>query len=124
MNHNLLAVNLGPIQGTGNFQPSTEGGQAIGPEIQNLFTMIFGFLTIIAGLSFLIYFIVGALTWITAGGNEKKVEDAKNYMTNGAVGLIIIIASYAIIWIVGEVLGLKILNPVETINSLFAPAAP
>lgn len=118
MNHNLLAnVQLGPLQGTGRFVPQNA---ADGPnQIENLFTTIFGFLTIVAGLAFLIYFLVGALNWVTAGGDEKKVDAAKSYMTNGAIGMIIIVATYAIIWIVGEVLGISILHPGKAINSLF-----
>ena len=39
-------------------------------------------------------------------------------MTNGAIGLIIIVVSYSITWIIGKVLGLDILNPAQTIEGL------
>lgn len=67
---------------------------------------------------FLIYFIVAALSWITAGGEKGKIESARNSMTNAALGLIIVIASYAIVGIVGGVLGLNILNPIQVIGTL------
>ena len=113
---------LETINGIGNFVPVEAGGAAgktAANQIDELFSVIITFLTIVAGLSFLIYFIIGALNWITAGGDEKKIDSAKSYMTNGAIGLIIIVASYSIIWIAGQVLGIDILNPGITIDKLF-----
>lgn len=73
-------------------------------------------LTVVASLSFLIYFLLGGLSWITAGGQKDKVENAKTMMTNGAIGLIIVALSYSIVWIVGKALGLNILEPSLIIN--------
>lgn len=75
--------------------------------ISNVLTI----LTIVAGISFTLYFLLGGMNWITAGGQKDKVEKAKNMMTNGAIGMIIIVVSYAIVWIVGQALGIDILNP-------------
>lgn len=124
MNSRLIAQqSIGSIDGNGmgNFIP-TNPSEA--PSMLNtLFSQIIGFLTITAGLAFLIYFILGALNWVTAGGDTKKVDDAKHYMTNGAIGMIIIVAAYSIIWIVGEVLGFKILDPGNTFNSITGASA-
>ena len=105
----------GTLEGLGNFQP--ESGNPAG-QINNIFTMIFGFLTIVGGLAFLIYFSVGGIQWITAGGDQQKVDTAKSYMTNGAVGMIVIAAAYAIVTIVGEVLGFTILDPAGLIDTI------
>jgi len=86
--------------------------------LNTIFSQVVGFLTIAAGLSFLIYFIIGAISWITAGGDSKKVDTAKSFLTNGAIGMIIIVAAYSIIWIIGEVVGLKILNPGDTFTEV------
>lgn len=113
---------LGTINGIGNFVPVEAGGaagRATAEQLDNIFSTVLGFLTITAGLAFLIYFTIGALNWVTAGGDAKKVDTAKSYMTNGAIGMIIIVASYSIIWIVGEVLGIDILNTGHTVDILF-----
>lgn len=119
----LADVPLGQIKGSGKFLPTEAGNIAGGvgsgtggSQIERILTMAVGFLTVVGGLTFLIFFLIGGITWITAAGDTKKVEDAKKYMTNGAIGIIIIVAAYAVIWIVGEVLGLKILNPADTID--------
>jgi len=75
-------------------------------------------LTVIAGITFVIQFLLGGINWITAGGQKDKVDTAKAMMTNGAIGLILIVVSYAIVWIVGKALGLNILEPASVINGL------
>lgn len=76
------------------------------------------FLTIVGGIMFAIYFLLGGLQWITAGGDKGKIDAAKDMMTNGAIGLIIITLSYSIVWIVGKVVGFDILNPAIIINNM------
>ena len=111
-----------PLEGLGRFQVTPQGA-SVAPYSDNLeliLSTVIGFLTMFAGLYFIVTFIVGGLGWATAGGDTNKVEEAKKRMTNGAIGLIIVVASYSVIYIVGSVLGLDILN-VSTIiqNDLF-----
>ncbi len=114
----LAQTNMGTITGLGKFQPNSAMTDSP-TQIENIFSALIGFLTIVGGLSFLVYFMIGALNWVTAGSDAKKAETAKTYMVTGAIGLIIIIAAYAIVSVVGTVLGLDIMNPAQTINSLF-----
>jgi hypothetical protein len=92
-------------------------------ELERIMTMIFGFLTIVGGLAFLIYFALGAVSWITAGGDTGNVDKAKKQMTNAAIGMIIIVATYAITQIIGVVLGINILNPATLIEGLWGNGA-
>jgi hypothetical protein len=46
-------------------------------QLERIFTMVFGFFTIIAGLGFFIYFLIGGLKWLTAVGDTQKVDTAK-----------------------------------------------
>lgn len=101
----------------GAFCPGSDGSGGA-TQIENIFTMIVGFLTIVAGLAFLIYFLVGGLQWLTGGGDKGKVDAAKTQMTNGVIGMIVVVASYAIVWIVGRVLGIPILSPAQLIGGL------
>ena len=73
---------------------------------------------VVGGLAFLLYFLWGGLNWIMAGGDKGKIEKAKGMMTGGAIGLIIIVLSYSITWIVGKALGLNILEPGSIIQGL------
>jgi len=108
------AKDLGSIDVAG----TTKFSVADPTAINTIFSQVIGFLTIVAGLAFLIYFIIGAINWITAGGDAKKVDTAKSYMTNGAIGMVVIVAAYSIIWIIGQVLGLNILDPGDTFSKI------
>jgi len=116
----LLAQNsIGTFGCIGAYCPSSP--QDSPGQIEKILTNLFGFLTVVAGLAFLIYFILGAITWITSGGDSGNVEKAKKQMTNAAIGLIAVVATYAITWIVGQVLGISILKPETLINDFLYP---
>ncbi|MEK7557776.1 MAG: hypothetical protein AAB530_01035 [Patescibacteria group bacterium] len=51
-----------------------------------------GFLGIIA----VVIILIGGFKWMTAGGGEDKVEEATKMIKAGAIGLIIVLASFAI----------------------------
>lgn len=104
----------------GNFQPVAGKGAVVGGQPLTLaMTVGLGLFTVVGGMLFLLYFILGALSWITSGGDKGKVEKARSQLTNAALGLIIVIVSQAIAGIVGGVLGLDILRPVNMLESLF-----
>ena len=109
------------------FQP---GGSAssTGDALNKFISNMVGFLTILGGVIFMIYFFFAALQWVLAGSDEGKVESAKKQMTNGAIGLIIIILSYGIIAIIGRIVGLDILDPgaqIMCLNPVLAgPSCP
>lgn len=107
----VYAESLGGITGVGQFQNITDPSAQGGSFISALVTTI----TITGSLSFVIYFTIGAIKWITAGGDKGKVAEAQSQMTQGAIGLIALVASYFVIGIVGAVLGLDILNPFKAL---------
>lgn len=107
----------GGIVTPGGYQPGS-GIEGSTSAVEKLISNVLVVLTIVAGLSFVIYFLLGGLNWITAGGDKGKVDKAKTMMTNGAIGIIVVAVSYAVVWIVGKALGLDILNPGTIINNL------
>ena len=73
------------------------GGGAFGSAdlrdtIVSLVNVLLGFLGIIA----VIIILWGGFKWMTAGGNEEKVGEARSLIISGIIGLAIIIASFAI----------------------------
>ena len=116
---NFLAQNhpLGNITTPGGYQPGTSLQESTG-AIERIISNVLVVVTVVAGLSFILYFLLGGLNWITAGGDKGKIEKAKGMMTNGAIGMIVIAVSYAITYIVGKALGIDILNPGTIINGI------
>lgn len=62
----------------------------------NIVRYLMTFLGIIA----VIVILYGGFLWLTAGGNEDRVGSAKKTIIAGCIGLVIIIAAYAIVTIV------------------------
>lgn len=110
--------------GTGFLPPSdafSEGGdteEGIAFNIDSILSNLIGIFTVIAGIIFIIIFVIAALNWLTAGGDTAKVQKARDSIVQGVVGLIIIIAAYAIIGIIGSLFGLDLLNPGDVITGL------
>ena len=65
---------------------------------------------IVGGLAFMMYFLWGAVNWILSGGEKGKLEEAKNHITQGLIGLAILVASYVIIKFLQAALGINLLN--------------
>lgn len=122
----LLAANegqsLGTIQGAGTLGEEVAGSLDSNAGLVAIFSEqlsnIIGFVTLLGGLFFVIYFLIGGFEWLRAGGDKGQVEKAQNRMVNGAIGLLVMILSIAIVGIVGGVFGLDLLNPGETFLEL------
>lgn len=121
----LIADRLGPLSPpTTAFAPLPGMGvEAVGAPLAQFISNLLGFITGLAGIMFLIYLIFAGLSWVSSGGDKGKVEAARSQMTQAALGLVVVIAAYAIAGVVGRVLGLDILNPVNVIKTII-PAGP
>lgn len=110
-----------------NRDPSGLGGYAAvtnpATTIAKIVSNIVGFLTIIAGLWFLTNFILGAVTWISAGGDKGKQTQAKDKLTNAVIGLAIVVGAYSISALLGSILGIDFLNIQGALN-LINPGGP
>jgi len=73
------------------------------PEFNVVLTFMIRFFFIIAGLIALLYLLLGALSWITSGGNKESVDKAREKIQAALVGLILIFAVLAIIAIIENI---------------------
>lgn len=60
--------------------------------IARIIRVILGLLGIVA----LVIIIYAGFKWMTAGGDEAKIEESKKQLINGIIGLIIILAAFSI----------------------------
>lgn len=96
-------LGIGPL---GNFAACT--GSV--PLFVRVISIIIGVLTAFGSLWFIFQLFLGAINWISAGGDKQQIETARKRLTNAVVGLLIVVASYAIIAVVGAFLGIDIIN--------------
>lgn len=99
------------------YQPGTDIDSSI-TSLELFLSNLIGIITVLAGLGFMLFFVFGAMTWILAGGDEGRVSNARKMMVHGIIGLTITLLGWAIVTVVGSVLGLPILNPGEMIRIL------
>jgi hypothetical protein len=77
-----------------------------GPTLDQRISSIISVVLSLVGVLFMILMIYGGYIWMTAGGDEKKVEKAQDTIRAGIIGLIIVIAAYAIsVFVVSKIWG-------------------
>jgi magnesium-transporting ATPase (P-type) len=74
--------------------------QGFALDIGSLITQVLTFVFIIAILLVFLYIIWGGVEWITSGGDKGKTESARNRITAAVIGLVILLASFAILQLV------------------------
>jgi hypothetical protein len=68
------------------------GDQDLTTTIGGIIRVALGFLGVIA----VVIILLGGFKWMTAGGNDDKVKDAKKLIFSGIIGLVIVLSAYAI----------------------------
>lgn len=64
-------------------------------------------LGVILALFFLMW---GGISWITSGGDKDKLEKSRKTIVYAIVGLVVIVLSFTIIYLLGVVLGVDFLK--------------
>jgi hypothetical protein len=76
-----------------------ETGLVTGDADTQLFQIIGDIINIVLGLLgiiFFIYVVWAGFIWMTAGGEAGKIEKAQKMLVQGTIGLVIMLAAYAI----------------------------
>ncbi len=68
------------------------GNRDIRTTIASIINVLMGLLGIVA----VVIILIGGFKWMTAGGSEEKVGEAKKLIMQGIIGLVIILSSWAI----------------------------
>ncbi len=110
-------LNLGDIKGVGpfGFENEAVSQSTTQTQLSTILSTVITTITVVGSLAFVIYFTLGGLKWLTAGGDKNKVQEAQTQMTQGALGLIVITISIFVVGLVGGILGIDILNPFKTL---------
>jgi len=104
-------------------QGSDSNFQVLG-NLERFISTIIGVITVFAALYFIINFLMGAIGWISAGGDSGKISSARDRMVHGVIGLIIVVAAYGIIGLIGAIVGIEILNPAAMLSKAVPHSPP
>ena len=88
------------------------------PQFDAVLTFVIRLFFIVAGLIAIIYLLLGALSWITSGGNKESVDKAREKIQAALIGLILIFIVLAVIGVVESMFfpgntGLGIFKPIS-----------
>lgn len=123
MINTLLAQKIGCGEGLGPFAQffcaqNNPSPDMVGEKLNNVLSGVIGFLTVVAALWFAIQFIIAGFNWINAGGDKNNAAAAWQKITNAVVGLLVVVLAWVIMALLGQMLGLSILNPGSLIKDL------
>lgn len=97
----------------GGYAPTINLSHSLGQLLSN----ILGIITMIAGVAFIFYFMIGAINWITSAGDTNKIQTARGQILNAIIGLAITALAYPTAYVLSQLLGVPFKNPIELITS-------
>lgn len=103
-----IDVGVRPPPNSTVIPPDTRIGQIVG--------FLVAFIVVVAFLAALLYIVIGALQWITSGGDKQKVADARNHIIAAIIGLIVIALSFVIINVILQALNLGSLTDLKILT--------
>lgn len=111
---------LGPFGVANLFGSGQAGGVTALTKITGAISSIIGFMTIAGSIWFMFQLLFGGYEWISSAGDTKKLTTARQRIMNGFFGLVIVIAAWIIMAVVGQFFGYDILigNPGAIIQQL------
>jgi len=111
LNRLLADVTIPSITGPG-VDPRGNGVLAM----EKIVGQVIGILTIVAVIYFIIQIILGGYAFISAQGDEKAVEAARHRLTDGILGLTIVIVAVGLGSLIATLAGIN--NPLD-LGALF-----
>lgn len=109
---------VAPFDPDNEYVKDLEVGTTALTTLEKIVSNILALLTVLGGLVFITYFMLGAISWITSGGDTAKVGKARDQMLQGALGLIVLTMMYALVGLIGSIVGMNILNPAEVLETI------
>ena len=65
---------------------------------------------VVGAVIFFFSLVMGAIQWISSGGDKQKLESARGRITSAIIGLVVLLAAFAIIRIIQDFFGIEILT--------------
>jgi hypothetical protein len=97
------------------------GSRDLKDTIVLIIEVLLGFL----GIAAVVVILYGGYIWMTAAGNEEKVEQGKKILVNAVIGLVVILAAFAVVMYVVNVIGAATSEgPATNINGAPGSGAP
>lgn len=117
-NNNSLGT-FQPVTGAFSLGSNTSAGAVT--NLESIISNAIGIITVLASIFFIIYFLMAAFSWVTAGDSGSAAK-AREKITMAVLGLVLIVISYAIVGLIGTIIGINILQPGQVILNQLTPS--
>jgi hypothetical protein len=107
MTSRLLAQIYNPVLQQQLGGQNTSGGDALAELMARLFRTA----VVVGGLALLLYLAWGGISWITAGGDDGKLKEAKTRIENAIMGMAVLAGTIAIAVLLQFTFGFDLLAP-------------
>lgn len=106
--------------GLGPFSNQTNDAVQSMKQLTQILSAVIGVMTVAAGIWFLFNFLIGAIQWISAGGDKNSLQQSQQRILNAFIGLLIVVAGWTILSLAGTFFGLDLLisRPEQILDSL------
>jgi len=96
------------------------GGVAALKSVTGVISSVIGLMTVCAGIWFIFMLLIGGYTWMSSMGDKHKLEEARDRIVYGLIGLVIVVAGIAILALAGQFFGWDILisDPAKIIHQI------
>ena len=104
----MFGLLLCPVVGFAQIDPSETGldeaakeagfvaDEGSAPELTTFIGTIINVVLGLSGIALVVLFVYGGILWMTAMGNKEQVDKSKRLLINSIIGIVIIVAAYAI----------------------------
>jgi len=72
------------------------GDPPAGTDMPGIIGRVIGVVLSLTGIIMVIIVVYAGYTWMTAGGDPDKVKDAKSWMLNAVIGILICLVAYTL----------------------------
>lgn len=69
-----------------------------------------GLAFVIGSLIFFFVMVIGAIQWISSGGDKAAIEGARGKISNAIIGFVILLAVFAVLGVIEDFFGFNILT--------------
>lgn len=119
---NIGGEGLGPFGniGEGLSGSGVAGGTKGLMAVTGAVSSVIGVMTVAAAIWFIFQFMTGGFYWITSAGDKAKLNEARDRIQNAFIGLIVVVAGWAVLALAGQFLGYDIVinKPGDVIDQL------
>jgi len=96
---------------------SQGGANVVGIVMRSLISV---FLTV-AVVAFVLYFLLGGIHWITSRGDESKVKEAQQRITNAVIGLSVVFLLFVFLKLLGTIFDVEALRTLQLMIPRLVP---